>query len=293
MTVGGQVMATLRKADTVARSRQAQASLTFHSEVEAGWLLHDKHHEHFNFFHALFHHDRVETEGALVGPGRRTRRISEGPIDVPGDLFDVQLAWRAARPHLSRHVMHEAEETFLQYSDATKEVEIVLALEGLGQTRDARSGGVSGEGGKQHKRRVFGPSEDNTSRIATDMSTNIKRLLQTAEMPYRMLPRAMKDMGLFPTQLELQRYHHDLSQRRRADGYARDEAAAAPTGRRGGENQIDTEFVDYAEFVEIVKILMLDDLNATERENLHDLYVEFADSDGRLHPGGFGQLMDR
>ena len=37
---------------------------------------------------------------------------------------------------------------------------------------------------------------------------------------------------------------------------------------------------------------MMDDLNATERENLHDLFMEFADDAGVLHETGFGRLME-
>lgn len=261
ITVGNKVMATLRKEDHVAKSRMTQASLTFHSEVDAGWLLHDKHHEHFNFFHALFHHARTVDEHDTP-PGERVRRISEGPtVDPSGREDGGEVPWEAARPHLSTHILHEAEETFLQHSDASAELTEIMAKKQRGGSPGAPDGDGSDEA----------------------ISATLAGLLKTAEMPFKSLASATMDMGLFPTQLELQRYHHELSLRRQR-------AAGSPGSVADGK--VDAEFVDFKEFVEIVKILLLDDLNATERENLHDLYMEFADADGRLHVAGFGRLMD-
>jgi len=314
LAVGDRVMASLRQVDNVAHSRRNQASLTFHSEVEAGWLLHDRHREHFNFFHALFHHgSNIDEEREmlpseevvgkvadreLAGPapgsglGFRQRRVSEGQsYSRMQNLFDDEAAWEAARPHLSRSVLERAEEAFLQHSDAVKELEevLVVARQELGHTT-AWSASVS----EQHGLR--GPQDEAIS--SASAPTVVTGLLQTAMMPARLLPRALKDLGLFPTPLELERYRRDLSLRRLeqlrtpcADSVQVPEPESKPASRvhppHPGPGSL-----GFTDFVEIVKILLLDDLNAVERKNLHDMYMEFASEDGRLHRAGFGRLMD-
>lgn len=108
-----------------------------HTAVDGGWLLHDKHHLHFSFFHALFHQ------------GHAGEADSDVPFWLPptanptGDTSKLLV-----RPRLSLNMLHEAEEAFLQHSNVAGEfgaeverAELALRFATAGSSMHQRAGG--------------------------------------------------------------------------------------------------------------------------------------------------------
>jgi len=260
----------------------AQPSFTLNNEVEAGWLLHDRHHLHFSFFHALFHQAHVEGE-----PGEN--RVPSRPQCAwyPNECTAGMHPATQARPRLSASMRHEAEETFIQHSSAGAEFDLILHRAEAQLLLRPRS-------------RSWTQQQCTSSRVAPDgnaitLSATIERLLRTAELPVESLHLAVKDLGLYPTEQELKQCCEFVAlQRREGPKQCDDTADSAQECAVEPPEPIRLESgdtLDFQEFLQVVEGFTLDHLNVNERSSLYDLYEEHASIDGRLYRGGLERLM--
>lgn len=241
--------------------RHSVMSTTIHG-LEQGWLMNDPHHLHFSFFHAHFHQGVVQEDPRFDVPSWLPS--SWHPRE---DTTALPLAAQV-EPQLSAKMQHEAEESFLQHSSAASEFEILL--------RRAEREFFQPLASLKPRRRPLQPGGEPTRNVADA----IQRLVNGAELATGSLHNALKDLGLYPTDMELEECRKYVATQRargrRGDTLQPQEfhgnCHSAEMGTIHEENVLDCR-----SFLMIVKHLTLDHTNATERAALHDTFVQHSD----------------
>jgi len=182
---------------------------------------------------------------------------------------------------------HEAEETFIQHSSAGAEFDRILHRADAELSLRPRA--------RCRRQQKFTGSRVASGGSAIALSATIERLLRTAELPMGSLHLAVKDLGLYPTEQELEQCCKYVALQRREgpkqcdDTTDPDHGSAVEPPRPTSLG--DSDSLDFQEFLQVVEGFTLDHLNVDERSSLHNLYEEHASIDGRLYHGGLERLM--